>query len=74
VREEAEKSHTRDLGCCHVACHGRARRRRSRDDRRHAQLASAPGEGITINNGTVTQADMATDNGVVRQINRVLQP
>jgi uncharacterized surface protein with fasciclin (FAS1) repeats len=57
-----------------VARHGRARRRRPRDDRRHAQLGSAPGEGVTINNGKVTQADMATDNGVVRQINRVLLP
>jgi uncharacterized surface protein with fasciclin (FAS1) repeats len=57
-----------------VACHGRARRRRRRDDSRHAQLASAPGEGIMIDNGKVTQADMSTDNGVVRQINRVLLP
>jgi len=27
-----------------------------------------------IDNGKVTQADMSTDNGVVRQINRVLLP
>jgi len=36
--------------------------------------ADDPGEGIKINKGKVTQPDMAADNGVIHEINRVLLP
>jgi uncharacterized surface protein with fasciclin (FAS1) repeats len=36
--------------------------------------ADDPGEGIKINKGKVTQSDMAADNGLIHEINRVLLP
>jgi uncharacterized surface protein with fasciclin (FAS1) repeats len=36
--------------------------------------ADEPEEGIKINNGKITQADIAADNGVIHEINRVLLP
>jgi uncharacterized surface protein with fasciclin (FAS1) repeats len=36
--------------------------------------ADDPGEGIKINKGKVTQPDIAADNGVIHEINRVLLP
>jgi uncharacterized surface protein with fasciclin (FAS1) repeats len=36
--------------------------------------ADDPGEGIKINKGKVTRPDIAADNGVIHEINRVLLP
>jgi hypothetical protein len=37
-------------------------------------VADDPGEGIRINKAKVIKADIATDNGVIHLINRVLLP
>lgn len=36
--------------------------------------ADEPEQGIKINNGKITQADVAADNGIIHEINRVLLP
>jgi len=36
--------------------------------------ADDPGEGIKINKGKIVQPDLAADNGVIHEINRVLLP